>query len=704
MLIQLLRNISKHTDVLLAVGVIVILAMMMVPIPTFLMDLFLTLNISLSLLVLMLTLYVTAPLELSVFPGLLLVLTLFRLSLNVASTRLILSQADAGKLIDAFGHVVIGDNYVLGFIIFTIIVIIQFVVITKGAGRVAEVAARFTLDAMPGKQMAIDADLNAGLINEEEARRRRAQISREADFYGAMDGASKFVRGDAVAGILIVLINIIGGFAIGVLQHGMELTEALQRYTLLSVGDGLVTQIPALITSTAAGIIVTRTTSGDNLGHDLNKQLMGKPQAALIAACMLIGLGLVPGLPTWPFLIVGGLLGTAAYTIRNSQQQQAEELATQQQQQQVKVEEKPEDYLRVDPLAVEIGYQVVPLVDARQGGDLIERIVQIRKAAAMDMGFIVPPVRVRDNIQLKPNEYVIKIKDDPVARGELQPKNLLAINPGSAEEHIEGTPTSDPAFGLPAVWIAPAQREQAELAGYNVVEPVAVLATHLTEVINSHASELLGRQETQNLLDELKKTHAAVVDEIVPGIVPLSKLQRVLQNLVVERVPIRSLRSILECLADYSDIKDLEVLTEYVRTALRRAICNSLLKERPEDGLAVLTVSGRVEEMIKESIQMTVAGINVALPPDLASRLFHSMTSLIDQMITNGQQPVVLTAPHVRLALRKLTAANFPTLYVLSYNEIAPEVEVVAVGSINLSDEDPQIRGQKHAGSLAASP
>jgi flagellar biosynthesis protein FlhA len=702
-LIQLLRNLARHTDVLLAVGVITILGMMIIPLPTFLMDFFLTLNISLSLLVLLLTLYVTAPLELSVFPGLLLVLTLFRLSLNVASTRLILSQADAGRLIDAFGHVVIGGNYILGFIIFAIIIIIQFVVITKGAGRVAEVAARFTLDAMPGKQMAIDADLNAGLINEDEARRRRAQIAREADFYGAMDGASKFVRGDAIAGILIVLINIIGGFAIGALQHDMSLTEALQRYTLLTVGDGLVTQIPALITSTAAGIIVTRSASDDNLGRDLNQQLMGRPQAALIAACMLIGLGLVPGLPTWPFLVIGVLLGGAGYFIRNSQRQQAEEQAARQRQE-VKVEEKPEDYLRVDQLAVEIGYQVVPLVDARQGGDLIERIVQIRKAAAMDLGFIVPPVRVRDNIQLKPSEYVIKIKDDPVARGELQPKNLLAINPGSAEEEIEGTRTTDPAFGLPAVWITPAQRERAELAGYNVVEPVAVLATHLSEVINSHAGELLGRQETQNLLDELKKTHAAVVDEIVPNVVALSKLQRVLQNLLAERVPIRSLRTILETLADYADIKDLEVLTEYVRTALRRAICNSLLKERPEEGLAVLTVSGRVEELIKEAIQVTVAGINVALAPDLASRLFQHLSGLIDQMIANGQQPVVLTAPHVRLAFRKLTAANFPTLYVLSYNEIAPEVEVVAVGSINLSDEDPQVRGQNRAGSLATSP
>ena len=452
------KAIAKHSDVMLAFGVVVILGVMIVPLPTYAMDFLLTINISAALLVLMLTLYIAAPLELSVFPGLLLVMTLFRLSLNVASTRLILSQANAGSLIDAFGDVVVGGNYIIGFIIFAIVIIIQFVVITKGAGRVAEVAARFTLDAMPGKQMAIDADLNAGLIDEAQARQRREDISREADFYGSMDGASKFVRGDAVAGILITLINIIGGFAIGVLQRDLSLADAMSTYTLLTVGDGLVTQIPALITSTAAGIIVTRHASDNNMGSDINRQLTGRPQAAFIAGPMLVGLGLIPGLPTWPFLLVGsGLTGLAAAVSYMGKRKEAEEEAERVEQK--RPEERPEDYLRVDLLECEIGYQLVPLVDAKQGGDLIKRIVQIRKVGAMEMGFIVPPVRVRDNVQLKPNEYQIKIKGDPVARGELQAKALLAIDPGIAEGPVEGTETIDPAYGLPARWIAADQRE-----------------------------------------------------------------------------------------------------------------------------------------------------------------------------------------------------------------------------------------------------
>ncbi|MEW6754756.1 MAG: flagellar biosynthesis protein FlhA [Candidatus Latescibacterota bacterium] len=697
-----LARAARHTDVAIAAGVIVILGVMIVPLPTYLMDFLLTLNISLSLLVLMLTIYVAAPLELSVFPGLLLVLTLFRLSLNVASTRLILSDANAGRLIAAFGEVVVRGNYVLGFIIFVIIIIIQFVVITKGAGRVAEVAARFTLDAMPGKQMAIDADLNAGLINEQEARRRRAEIAREADFYGAMDGASKFVRGDAVAGILIALINIIGGFAIGVLQRGVSLAEAAQTYTLLTVGDGLVTQIPALITSTAAGIIVTRAATEDNLGREINRQLTGRPQASFIAGTMLVGLGLVPGLPTWPFLLIGsGLIGMAAAVRRASARRQAREAAVQEKD--AKPEERPEDYLRVDQLEVQVGYQLVPLVDARQGGDLIERIVQIRKLAAMEMGFIAPPVRVRDSTELKPNEYQIRVKGNPVARGELQPKSVLAINPGYVEEAIDGVDAKDPVFGLPARWIAPGQREKAELLGYNVVEPVAVLATHLTEVIHSHAHELLGRQETQHLLDELRNTCPTVVEELVPSVVPLGRLQRVLQKLLAERVPVRDLRTVLETLADYQQIDDVEVLSEYARTALRRQICSVLLKDARESGIAVLTVDSDLEEMIREAVQSTPAGILVALPPDTAARLFREMTGHIDRMIANGQQPAVLVSPQIRLALRKLTAANFPSLHVLSYNEIAPEVEVTSVGSIAVDHEDQEIRRPEHARGLAAS-
>ena len=696
-------RLLRHTDVALALGVVTILGVMILPLPTYVMDFTLTLNISMALLVLMLTIYVAEPLELSVFPGLLLVLTLFRLSLNVASTRLILSQADAGELIAAFGDIVVGGNFVIGLIIFVIIIIIQFVVITKGATRVAEVAARFTLDAMPGKQMAIDADLNAGLIDEQDARKRRESIAKEADFYGAMDGASKFVRGDAIAGILITLINIIGGLAIGVFQRGLTIGDAATTYTLLTVGDGLVTQIPALITSTGAGIIVTRTSSDNNLGHDINSQLTSRPQAGLIAGPILVGLGFIPGIPMWPFLLIGGGMGLLAYIVRYSRgQHEAEERAVAAEKS--RPEERPEDYLRVDLLEVEIGYQLVPLVDAKQGGDLIERIVQIRKGAAMDMGFIVAPVRVRDNIQLKPNEYQIKIKGDPVARGELQAKSLLAIDPGVAEGPIEGVPTTDPAFGLPATWIAPTLREKAELLGYNVVEAVAVLATHLTEVIHSNAGELMGRQETQHLLDELRTTHQSMVDELIPDVIPPGRLQRTLQSLLSERVPIRDLRSILETLADYTDIRDVEVLTEYVRTALRRSICNTLVKEVPDEEIHVLTVSGDVEELLKEAMQSTPAGLTVALAPDIASRLLRQMTELIDQMIANGQQPVVLTAPQVRLALRKLTAANFPTLYVLSYNEIAPEVGVSAVGIVRLENEDQEIYRDEHAAGPAASP
>ena len=695
--------LAQHTDVLVAIGVITILAVMIVPLPTFVLDFLLTFNISLALLVLMLTIYITAPLELSVFPGLLLVLTLFRLSLNVASTRLILSEADAGRLIEAFGDVVVRGNFVLGFIIFIIVIIIQFVVITKGAGRVAEVAARFTLDAMPGKQMAIDADLNAGLIDEQQAKQRREDISREADFYGAMDGASKFVRGDAVAGILITIVNIIGGFAIGVLQRDLSLAEALQTYTLLTVGDGLVTQIPALITSTAAGIIVTRATSDGNMGSDINQQLTGRPQAGLIAGTMLLFMGLIPGLPTWPFAAIGSLLVGVSLLVRKRKQDQ-KALEAEAETQSEQIEERPEDYLRVDQLEVQVGYQLVPLVDANQGGDLIERIVQIRKVAAMDMGYVAPPVRVRDSTELPPNSYQICVKGNPVASGELQAKQLMAIDPGFAEGEIDGSQAIDPVFGLPARWVVPALREKAELLGYNVVEPVAVLATHLTEVINNYSHELLGRQETQHLLDELKRTYPSIVEELIPDADAVGKLQRVLQNLLFERVPIRDLRTILEVLSEHSRIDDVEVLSEYVRTALRRSICNALLKEAPDNAIAVLTIDGGVEQLVTEAVQSSPAGIVVAVAPDVANEIFVGLTELVDQMVANGQQPVVLAAPQTRLAFRKLTAANFPMLHVLSYNEISPDVEVTSVGNITLSTyEDPQIHSPEYAGSSAAS-
>ena len=693
------QKASSHTDILLAIGVITILGVMVIPLPTYALDFLLTLNISMALLVLMLTIYIATPLELSVFPGLLLVMTLFRLSLNVASTRLILSKADAGQLIDAFGDVVVQGNYILGFIIFVIVIIIQFVVITKGSGRVAEVAARFTLDAMPGKQMAIDADLNAGLIDEQEARRRREEISHEADFYGAMDGASKFVRGDAVAGILITLINIIGGFAIGVLQRDLSFIEALETYTLLTVGDGLVTQIPALITSTAAGIIVTRAHTDDNLGKDINKQLTARPQAGLIAGGMLVCMAFLPGLPTSSFLSIGGiLLGISLLVSRKKRNQREVELTAEEEEAQPI--ERPEDYLRFHMLEVHIGYQLVPLADTRQGGELVEKIAEIRKEIAREMGFIVPLVRVLDDFQLKPNEYQFKLKGVPIVQDELQPKLLMALDPGFTEGEIDGIEATDPAFGLPARWINVDQREKAELLGYNVFESTEVLITHLDEVIRSHASELLGRQETQHLIDEFKETNSAVVEELIPEIMPLGKIQRVLQNLLEERVSIRDLHTVLETLADYgTEIKDPEVLTEYTRTALRRTICMAMLKDASEDNIPVLTVAPDAEEKLKAAMQSTPVGINVALEPDVVTQLFASVTVLVDQMIANGQQPAVLCPPQIRLAFRKLTAANFPSLYVLSYNEIAPDVEVTAVGVITLSYEDPQIRSAEYAGS-----
>ncbi|OGG55625.1 MAG: flagellar biosynthesis protein FlhA [Candidatus Handelsmanbacteria bacterium RIFCSPLOWO2_12_FULL_64_10] len=681
-----MERIGRYSDILFAVAVILILAVMVIPVPPFLMDVLLTLNIALTLVILLMTLYVTRPLELSVFPGLLLVITLFRLSLNVASTRLVLGQGYAGQVIQAFGTFVVRGDYVLGLVIFLIIVIIQFVVITKGAGRVAEVAARFTLDAMPGKQMSIDADLNAGLINDEEARRRRREISREADFYGAMDGASKFVRGDAVAGILIVLVNIVGGFAIGVLKRGMTLSEAAQTYTLLTIGDGLVTQIPALIASTASGILVTRAASEADLGRDLTRELTARPRAIMVTAAVLFALALVPGLPAIPFLILSALSGTVAYATSRAQQSAAQETQAKTEAAEKKTpEEKVEDYLHVDPLEVEIGYGLIPLVDPQQGGNLLDRVTMIRKQTALDLGIVVPPVRIRDNIQLKPSAYVIRIRGVKVSEGELQVKGYMAIDPGYAEGPIEGIEATDPAFGLPVRWITEANRERAELLGYNVVGPDDVLATHLTEVIRSHAHEILGRQNVQALIDGVKKDYPAVVGELIPDQISLGGVQKILQNLLKERVPIRDMVTVLETTADYAPItKDPEILAEYVRTALGRTICQ--LYQTPEGTLPALTVSPKVEGLISESIQNTVAGIKVALAPDLARRLFERMAGLIDGMVSNGQQPLVLTAPTIRLAFRRLTETTFPSLTVLSYNEIVPGIEVFSVGMVDLEN------------------
>ena len=677
-------KIAQYADVVFALAVIGMISVMIVPMPPALMDILLAFNIAFSLLVLLMTIYITNPLQLSVFPGLLLVLTLFRLSLNVATTRLILGEAYAGDVINAFGQFVVKGNYILGMVVFLIIVIIQFVVITKGAGRVAEVAARFTLDAMPGKQMSIDADLNAGLITEDQARERRSSISREADFYGAMDGASKFVRGDAIAGILITLVNILGGLAIGVLQRGMVAGEAAQTYTILTIGDGLVSQIPALITSISAGIIVTRSTSEENLGSDLARELTAKPKAIMIASLVLGAFAMVPGLPPHPFHVLSGICGAIGFTSFRRQQLDAETESVAEEGE-AAPEEKIEDYLHVDPLEVRLGYGLIPLVDPSQGGDFLDRVTMIRKQTANDLGIVVPPVRIRDDITYSPNEYSVNIKGVKISGGEIQPRSLLAFDPGYAEGELEGIDTVEPAFGLPAKWISENQRERAELMGYTVVEPAPVLITVLTEIIKSHAHEILTRQDTQTLIDQLKEKSPTVVEELIPEAIKVGGVQKALQNLLKERVPIRDMQTILETMADYAGVTtDPDILTEYVRTALGRTICQ--LYQNEEGNIPVLTVAPELEQQISESIQRTAAGIKVILPPETTTQLFEQLSEGIDTMVSNSQQPVILAAPTIRLGFRRLSEATFPSLTVLSYNEIVPGVEVFSVGMISLSD------------------
>ncbi|MCZ6632278.1 MAG: flagellar biosynthesis protein FlhA [bacterium] len=679
---DIFERISRYIDVLFAVSLIGMISVMIIPMPPALLDVLLAFNIAFSLIVLLMTIYVTDPLQLSVFPGLLLVLTLFRLSLNVATTRLILGEAYAGEIILAFGQFVVKGNYILGLVIFLIIVIIQFVVITKGAGRVAEVAARFTLDAMPGKQMSIDADLNAGLITEEEARERRRTITREADFYGAMDGASKFVRGDAIAGILITLVNIIGGLGIGVLQRGMSVADAAQTYTILTIGDGLVSQIPALITSIAAGIIVTRSTSEASLGVDLGRELTSEPRPLMITSGVLLSFAIVPGFPSFPFLILAALSGLVAYIAYQKKEREIQDEIAEAEKE-AEPEEKPDDYVHVDPLEITLGYGLIPLVDPAHGGDLLDRITLLRKSIALDLGIVIPPIRIRDDITFSPNQYAIKIRGVQVAGGDIQPRNLLAMDPGYVEEEIDGVDTTEPAFGLPAKWIAETAREQAELLGYTVVEPPDVLATHLTEVMKSFAHEILNRQDTQVLIDRLKEKSPTVVEELIPELLKIGGVQKVLQNLLKEQIRVLDLQTILETLADYASItQDPEILTEYVRTSLGRTICQ---KYQDENGnIPVLTVAPELESQLAESIQSTPGGIKVIVAPDVQNLIFQQLSQAIDTMVSNGQQPVVLTAPNIRPGFRRLTEATFPSLAVLSYNEIVPGVEIFAVGMVSV--------------------
>ncbi|MEW6595624.1 MAG: flagellar biosynthesis protein FlhA [Thermodesulfobacteriota bacterium] len=685
----------EMTSLFVAAGVVGILLVMVVPLPTILLDLLLSFNITMGLVVLLISMYNANPLDFSAFPSVLLITTLFRLSLNIASTRLILlhgheGPGSVGHVIQSFGHFVVGGNYAVGLIIFLIMVLINFIVITKGSGRIAEVAARFTLDAMPGKQMAIDADLNAGLINEAEAKRRRQEISRQSEFYGAMDGASKFVRGEAVAGIVIMIINIIGGLFIGVLMQKMEIGNAAETYTLLTIGDGLVAQIPALIISTSAGIIVSRAASDESMGKEYLRQFGLQPQALAVASGIIILFGLIPGLPHLPFITLGLLVGGVAYLAFQRNAVEKETRAQEEEKQKKAAAPAPgspetvEALLPLDVLELEVGYGLIPLVDENQKGDLLERIRAIRRQFAMDMGLVIPPLHVRDNLQLKPDEYVLLMKGVEVGRGEVMMAHLLAMDSGAAKREIDGIPTTEPAFHLPALWIAEEKKDEAQVAGYTVVDPSTVVATHLTEILRTHADELLGRQDTQKLLDNLAKTHPKVVEELVPTLLPLGLVQKVLQNLLRERVSIRDLLTICETLADHAPMgKDPEILTEYVRQKMARSIASPHVDQ--EGNLNVLTLAQRAEDIIRESIQQSDHGAFLNLEPNLAQRLLEQIQQESEKAATNGYQPIILCSPVIRRHLRRLLERFMPHVMVLSHNEVTTQTRIRSMGTIEIN-------------------
>ena len=685
--------LTNNSDILMAALVVGILVFMIIPLPAFVLDLLLSFNITVSIVILLVGMYIVHPLQLSSFPTILLLATLFRLSLNIASTRIILlggieGTSAAGNVIQAFGNFVVGGNYLVGIIVFLILVIINFMVITKGAGRIAEVAARFTLDAMPGKQMSIDADLNAGLISEDEARQRRESIAREAEYYGAMDGANKFVRGDAIAGIIITLINILGGLTIGVLQNGMNFGEAAQNYTLLTVGDGLVSQIPALIISTAAGIIVSRAGSESSLGRDITVQVLFQHRAIGIAAAVLLGFALIPGLPTFPFLILAVTAALVAYVVYQAgnaedDTEDAVELLPDPQEGAGNIESLPP----LDVLSLEVGYGLIPLVDVEQSGELLTRIKSIRRQAAEDVGLIVPPVHIQDNMQLQPGEYRILLKGNEIARGDLALNHFLAMNPGDAAGQVDGIATHEPTYGLPAVWIKEEYREKAIADGYTVVDLSTVMTTHISDVITRHAHELVGRQEVQRMLDHFKQTYPKVVEELIPNLLPLGGVVKVLQNLLKEQVSIRDLLAILETLADWAPMtKDLDILTEYVRQALARSIVKPYLK--PDGTLAAATLDQSVEGAVAEAIQRTDHGSFLAMDPRGVEKIVHSLGKHIETFAAMNSQPVVLCSAQVRGHFKRLIDRMVPNLAVLSYDEVMNNAQIQAIGSVEMKHAD----------------
>ncbi len=685
---------GKHQDVIFVTAILGILGTIFVPLPPFVLDFLLTISITISILILVTVIYTKEPIKFSVFPSVLLMTTAFRLALNVAATRQILGNAGtqgtgaAGKVIEAFGNFVAGKEPVIGFVIFAILVIVNFVVITKGSGRISEVAARFTLDAMPGKQMAIDADLNAGLIRESEARERRQQIAREADFYGAMDGASKFVRGDAIAGIIITLINIVAGFIIGWLRFDMPASKSLYTFTILTIGDGLVSQIPALIISLAAGLIVTRATADTNLGKEFLGQIFSERKVLFIAMgfvglLLLTALFMESGLPKFQLAVVGAFLGVIAWVLGTAEKDKARVEHAKKEKEIVaaKKPEKVEGLLHVDAMELEIGYGLIRLVDPGQGGGFLDRVTRIRRQMAVDLGLVVPPVRIRDNMQLEPNQYVIKIKGTSIAQGSILPEHWLAMDSGAATGPIEGVKTKEPAFGLTAYWVVEGQKQRAEALGYTVVDAATVLATHLTESIKQHAHELLTRDEVNNLIKTLKEQSPAVVEEVVPAVMKPGEVQKVLQNLLKEGVSIRDLGTILETIGDYAPrSKDPEVLTEYVRNALARTICRQHVGR---DGkMYVITLDPKLEDMVKSAIERTDRGTFLGLTPATVNKIAERIGKEVEKLVTAGHTPVILCSPQVRAQVKKIADTIQPGIAVLSYNEILRDVQVEALGMV----------------------
>ena len=677
----------KARDLVVLISVIMIVVMLIIPLPTWLLSILLLINISLALSVLLITMNIKEPLEFSVFPTLLLLLTLFRLGLNVSTTRAILTHGDAGGVVETFGSFVVGGNVLVGLVVFIILVIINFIVITKGSERVSEVAARFTLDAMPGKQMSIDADLNAGMISEAEARVRREKISSEADFYGSMDGASKFVKGDAIAGIIIVIINLIFGIMIGMLQLGYSFGDAAAHFSMLTIGDGIVSQVPALLISTATGIVVTRAASNGNLSTDITSQLFQYPKMLYVTAGTMFCLGLFTPISNLFTIPIAAALAIGAYMMAKAPKQDKEDLQELEEEIETDEMKSPEsvvNLLSVDPIEFEFGYGLIPLADTNQGGDLLDRVVMIRRQLAIEMGLVIPVVRIRDNIQLNPNEYRLKIKGNEIARGELLLNHYLAMSPGIEDDSIEGIDTVEPSFGLPAKWIAEDMKEHAEMMGYTVVDPPSVVSTHLTEIIKANAHELLGRQETKQLIEHLRETAPILVEEVTPSPLAIGEVQKVLAKLLKEKVSIRNLPIIFETLADYGKMSsDTDLLTEYVRQNLARQITNTLVGG--EQRLQVITVSGKVEKIIADAVQQTEHGNYLSLDPNNSQLILETLAAKLEELALMEQQPIVLCSPAVRMYVRQLTERYFPNVPIISYNELEASVEVQSVGVVDVA-------------------